>query len=402
MSVHGDFVQQADKDATRREAITNHGQVLLQTGNRIFPQHDWIAISQPELETIERDVEEVEEEDDSKAASSADGVVCPTWLHQDIQHDNLKPFLERSGVSSDGFVQKLSEVCGALDGAVAANYTGSWANNRPHKNDLRVLKALARWAVEEKDAGRSDNMTWQNFSKPNNGHAFARFVKSLMSNPTNISVSGTPRVLDYGCGSGADVVAMKEALNTAVEDTLCLDIFEIKRPEVTPHLLDASTPAAYRASLTQALVGNENSVHVAVSMVTFHHIPDPQMRQDALKFLRDVLHPGGIFLMAEWDNSVRPDRWIHYDLVHLLPNMLFSGNANYDEQDLVVGTKYHTVHNWISFAHESGLVYDASRSKSEDLDPVAQAAIPLNANRDFHVVFGKHGAPRPDRIAGVR
>lgn len=321
------------------------------------------------------------------------GVVCPTWLNQEIQDENLKPFLNSTGVHPEGFVAELSRLCGADEAlfvkASATNYSGSWDDEAASPNDVRVLKGLAQWQTDEKKAGRSKQWTWEQFSKPDNGTGMASFVKYLMSHPTNISVSGPSRVLDFGCGSGTDVLAMKAALNSTSKDTLCLDVFPIDRTDVTPMLLDATSPAKYHDSLEKALVGNENSVDVAVSMVAFHHIPNPQMRSDALVFLRKVLKPGGIFIMAEWDNSIQPNRWIHYDLVHILPNMLFSGDAPADEKELEIGTNYLSVENWITTAEKAGLKADSPRSGAYGHTPEEQAASPGNANRDFHLVFTK-------------
>jgi len=321
------------------------------------------------------------------------GVVCSTWLNQDIQDQNLKPFLNSTGVHPDGFVAELSRLCGAgaalFVKAPATIYSGSWDDEAPSSNDVRVLKGLTQWQTEEKKAGRSKTLTWEQFSKPDNGTGMASFVKFLMSHPTNISVSGPSRVLDFGCGSGTDVLAMKAALNSTIKDTLCLDVFPIHRTDVTPMLLDASSPAKYHDSLEKALVGNENTVDVAVSMVAFHHIPNPQMRSDALVFLCKVLKPGGIFIMAEWDNSIQPNRWIHYDLVHILPNMLFSGAAPANEKELEIGTSYLSVEKWITTAEKAGLKADSPRSGAFGHTPEEQAASTGNANRDFHLVFTK-------------
>jgi SAM-dependent methyltransferase len=260
---------------------------------------------------------------------------------------------------------------------------------------------MTRWAKQEVQSGRSKKMTWDHFSKPDKGHGIASFVQKMMTHPTNISVSGPTRILDLGCGGGTDIVAIQAALKAKVNDTLCLDVYPVKRNDVTPFLLDASSPSKYHESLAKALVGNENTVHVAISMVAFHHIPDPKMRKDALVFLRRVLHPGGIFIMAEWDNSIKPDRWIHYDLVHLLPNMLFSLNAPPKKSRLKMGTKYNSVKEWIAIARDSGLQQDEARSRAHGLSPQDQAALPGNANRDFHMVFGK-GMELPKAVASPK
>jgi len=376
------------REGARASALATHGLQRSQTVRQgpTWPRHYWTDLRSSSHATVKAGGKVI----GSLQGNIPDGVVCPTWLHSDIQDQNLKPFLNSTGVHPDGFTAELSRLCGGA-GTAASTYNGSWdaQGQEPQANDVRVLQGLTEWLKNEKAAGRSKTWTWDQFAKPSNGNGMAKMVQSVMSHPTHITAVGTPRVLDFGCGSGADIVAMQGALKTAVEDTLCLDIFHISRPEVTSFFLDASRPSTYKASLDSALAGNENTVHVAVSMVAFHHIPNPQMRSDALTFLHKVLHPGGIFLMAEWDNSVLPDRWIHYDLVHILPGMLFSDDAPTDPEMLKIGTKYLSVEKWIATAEQSGLKYDAPRSKAGGLTPEEHAALPGNPDRDFTVIFGK-------------
>lgn len=321
-----------------------------------------------------------------------DGVVCPTWVNPHIQTDNLEPFLQRTGVKPDGFIAEHLSLCGNSSMFPAATrYTGSWDGQYPLKNDVRVLAGLAAWARRQKEQGSSENVTWDQFSKPHHGMTVASLVSHLLKHPTAVVAAGTRRILDFGCGNGTDLVSMQAALNTNRLDTLCLDIIPVRRPEVYSILLDASSDFAYKRSLNDAAVGNENSIHVAVSMVTFHHIPRPQMRHDALQYIAQVLHPGGVFLMAEWDNSLFPSRWIHFDLVHILPTLLFQYVAPEDASFLKMGTQYLSVDRWIELAQAAGLEYDIARSKSSiGLGPKDAANQKGNANRDFHIVFKKH------------
>lgn len=320
-------------------------------------------------------------------SSPSDGVVCPSFLHPDIQRDQLRVFLSNAGVPADAFIAETLRLCGGPAGPMAMTYSGSWADHEPSQNDVRILQGLTQWVKEQKEAGTAEDMTWQRFSKPDNGASTGRLLQHIATHPNSITATGRVRLLDFGCGSGQDIVAAKQLYQAQTQDTLCLDIFKVTRSDVTPILLDASSDDAYRSSLQAALVGNAGTVHIAISMVTFHHIRRTQ-RPDAFSFLSQVLAPGGIFIMAEWDNSLTPNRWIYYDLVHVLPSVLFYGTAPTSPTQLQIGTEYLSVDGWIAEAQAAGLSYDEPRSTLSGT-PQQQADRSSVPNRDFIAVWGK-------------
>jgi len=291
--------------------------------------------------------------EDGTDGEGPDGVVCPTWLQPDIQKKQLRNFLRDAGVSPEGFISETARLCGGSAGPAAGAYTGSWKDHEPSENDLRILHGLMNWTTRQRQLGSAKALTWDNFSNSDNGRSTAAFIGHAISHPTSITAVGTRRILDFGCGSGVDIAALSTELSVKKEDALCLDIFRVPREDVTAIVLDASSDEAYRQSLSVALTGNAGTVHVAISFVTFHHIRRTQ-RHDAFAFLSQVLAPGGLFLMAEWDNSVKPDRWIHYDLVHILSGVLFAGGVPQDPEDLRIGTEYLSVHSWIIEAERGG------------------------------------------------
>lgn len=332
-----------------------------------------------------------------KKSQSAGGVVCPTFLEPSIQQDQLLRYLSQSKVSPEGFVNETERLCTAAgfpEAGARPSYEGSWMTmGAPAQADVELLQGLADWVKEEKAKNLSEeNMTWQKFSKPDNGASAGSLMLHVATHPTNISIIGAPRLLDFGCGSGQDLTAAKKAFGAAKEDALCLDVFEVQTSEVTAVKLDASSEATYKASLDATLAGNNASVHIVFSMVTFHHIIG-QMRPDALNFIKNVLAPGGIFLMAEWDNSPTfgvPSREVYYDLVHWLPTLLFSNSAPQTAAPLKLNTKYLTIAERRSEAETAGLQYDVERSKVvRDVTPEELANSSLGMNRDYYLVFSR-------------
>jgi len=319
--------------------------------------------------------------------------VCDTWLHPDIQ-PALETFVTRTGLSGKNFVNELSRLCQRNGSYTAQHYTGLWKDSPPTDQDIGVLSGITRWIQHQKDANKSLSWNFEQFSKPDAGKSTAKMVQQIMTQPTKILIPGKTRILDFGCGSGTDIVAIQKMLEVTKEDTLCYDIHKVNRPEVTAVVLDASSDAAYSNSLDKALSGNEASVHVAISMVTFHHIRLAQ-RQAAYRFLHDIMAPGGIFIMAEWDNSKNPNRQIHYDLEHYFTSMFFYTLAPTKAKELQLATEYLSVDNWIAEGGLGGLIYDANRSRmvaknsSTRMTPQEVANIPGNANRDFKLVWTK-------------
>lgn len=330
-------------------------------------------------------------------SQSAGGVVCPSFLEPSIQHDQLLRYLNQSQVSPEGFVNETERLCTAAGFPKVGerpSYQGSWMTmGAPAQADVELLQGLANWVAKEKAKNLSDsNMTWHKFSKPDDGASAGNLVLRVATHPTNLSISAAPRLLDFGCGSGQDLAAAKRAFGAAKEDALCLDIFEVQSSEVTTVKLDASSEATYKASLDATLAENQDSVHVVFSMVTFHHITG-QMRPDALHFIKNVLAPGGIFLMAEWDNSPTagvPSREVYFDLVHFLPGVLFSNNPPQDPAPLKLSTKYLTVAERRSESQATGLQYNAERSKVVgNVTPEELANSSLGMNRDYYIVFSR-------------
>eukprot|EP00927_Polykrikos_kofoidii_P072402 TRINITY_DN68521_c0_g1_i1.p1 TRINITY_DN68521_c0_g1~~TRINITY_DN68521_c0_g1_i1.p1 ORF type:complete len:443 (+),score=55.38 TRINITY_DN68521_c0_g1_i1:186-1514(+) len=321
-----------------------------------------------------------------------DGVVCATWLNLDIQRNNLVPYIERLGFPASDFINETMRLCNGSIGVGADAYTGSWIDHTPTENDVKVLQGLLDHIKMVRKQGRGTYTDWSTFSKPDDGKSLANRVrKVIMKPPAAIGKQEQIRILDYGCGSGTDIVALKHAFGVSTADTLCLDVFKIKREDVTAFTLDTSSEDTYNASLESVLSGGgENSVKLAISMVTFHHISQPKMRRDALNFLSRVLKPGGLFIMAEWDDSVKPSRWIHFDLVHTLSSLFFYNATPSTPEDLRIHTKYLSVGDWRAQAESvGGLVYDASRTLlgNGNTTPQDRANLPLNSNRDFWLVW---------------
>jgi len=312
------------------------------------------------------------------------GAVCETWLQPDIQNGSLAPRLPLLGLSAEGFLTETARLCG-YNASMDSNYTGLWKDSDPTQADIQVLQGMAEWTKQQQDSGSAKKQTWDQFAKPDNGNWLGARVQYAATHPTNLTAVGPMRILDFGCGGATDILALKRFFSVKTEDTLCLDIFQVQNENVSAFMIDASTDDAYRQSLETILLENEGTVHVAISMVTFHHIV-PGQRPSAFNFLNRVLADGGMFLMAEWDNSVLPDRTIYYDLEHILMGVVFQNTAPSQPEQLNLGTTYLSVDGWKKEAEQEGLRYSASRSKLGGLGPRAQANHSRHM-RDFDIVF---------------
>jgi len=313
------------------------------------------------------------------------GAVCETWLQPDIQNGSFAPRLPLLGLSAEGFLTETARLCG-YNASMDSNYTGLWKDSDPTQADIQVLQGMAEWTKQQQDSGSAKKQTWDQFAKPDNGNWQAAMVLHVVTHPTNLTAAGPMRILDFGCGSAADILAIKRLFSVKTEDTLCLDIFQVQSKEVTAFVLNSSTDIAYQQSLESVLDENEATVHVAISMVTFHHIVKGQ-RRSAFSFLNKVLADGGVFIMAEWDNSLLPDRTIYYDLEHILMGIVFQNTAPAKPEQLKLGTTYLSVDGWKTEAQQEGLRYSASCSKFGGLGPRAQANRSGLPNHDFKMVF---------------
>eukprot|EP00427_Karlodinium_veneficum_P029982 CAMPEP_0169191084 /NCGR_PEP_ID=MMETSP1016-20121227/4883_1 /TAXON_ID=342587 /ORGANISM="Karlodinium micrum, Strain CCMP2283" /LENGTH=387 /DNA_ID=CAMNT_0009267315 /DNA_START=22 /DNA_END=1181 /DNA_ORIENTATION=- len=310
------------------------------------------------------------------------GVVCPTWLQLDIQNHNLKPYIRCAGVTPEPFIAALYASCRGIGLTYAtlanANYTGSWDHEVPTENDLRVLSELATWAQEQVGTHSLATVSWEQFSENlgMHGPTIAELAQSVLTHPSVVPVDEVMHILDYGCGTGNDLASLKSAFHTESLNAICLDIVPVQRNEVYSILLDGSSDFAYNRSLQAASVGLVGTMHLVISICTFHHIARPQMRHDALVFIEKVLQPGGVFLMSEWDDSLNPSRQIHYDLVHgVLPTLLFQSAAPTHLSELHGDSRYLSVNSWIDLVQSAHLTYDANRSQTWPglLEPEAAA-----------------------------
>lgn len=328
-------------------------------------------------------------------------VVCQSLLHPAIHDDHLKPF----GVAALGadlftrFDSELKRRCKSSFTAEAYaqyldHYEGSWESDSATDLDNEILNGLGTWLNAERKKTGEKGKTWEAFAKPDGGTDTSRLLEGLAAHPTEIPIR---RAMDFGCGGGEDLVA----LGLAQEDNFCLDVYDGVSPEardkVTFMLLDSKTPEAYLASLDQYRPSVRGKVSVAYSMVTFHHVSQPKMRVDALRFIQEALAPGGIFVMAEWDNPKTPvDYTVYYDLVHFLPMLMLGDEAKSEGWDVhKLDCSYESLADWKSQLAAQGLAFDGARSKVPMTDGGGPPTLRSSSwmkdhlmNRNFIAVFG--------------
>lgn len=309
---------------------------------------------------------------------SADrGVLCQTLLHPAIHSAHFLRFAA-SAIGDDLAARFDSEFRSECRDHFAPatwlhlwdNYTGSWEQEEVADHDNEIFGSLGAWLNTERERTHTATKTWKQFAKPDDGKSTMRILERIASHPTSISVE-LDRVLDFGCGDGLDLAAVARGFDLSRTDAFCLDV---GAPRLDPEAeegvtflpLDNQSPEAYAKSLAGHLAdGVAGSVAVAYSFVVLHHVADTDMRASALCFLRDALKPGGILVVAEWDNPGTPvDFSVYFDLVHDLPALLLGQHAATHYTLKPHGTLYESRSTLIAEMESWGLVYDDRRSET--------------------------------------
>ncbi|HVN17838.1 MAG TPA: class I SAM-dependent methyltransferase [Dongiaceae bacterium] len=101
------------------------------------------------------------------------------------------------------------------------------------------------------------------------------------------------RILDYGCGDGANVPILASAFGA--EDVLGVDV---SRESIA--VARQSHAASGRRFLCLDEWHPDGSIDLAFTNGVFHHIP-PQQRPECITTIRRALRPGGLF--AFWENN---------------------------------------------------------------------------------------------------
>ena len=127
----------------------------------------------------------------------------------------------------------------------------------------------------------------------------ARCLAKLNAPRTNIVV------MDYGAGTGSAFPKLRETFKT--QRLLGVDV---STAELAVAKKDHPWSEVFTLEQT-ATAGIENTVDLAYSNGTFHHIP-PEHRAGALALVHRSLKPGGLF--ALWENNppgTPATRWVH-------------------------------------------------------------------------------------------
>ncbi len=115
---------------------------------------------------------------------------------------------------------------------------------------------------------------------------------------------GGRRMLNIGCGHGADFLPFREG-------------FELWGADFSRRLLELGLPYqqdhGFHAALVQAEAGHlpfpENSFPWAIAVAVYHHIPGEEARGRAWAELYRVLRPGGEAFITVW-NRGQPRFWL--------------------------------------------------------------------------------------------
>lgn len=314
------------------------------------------------------------------------GILCPTFLHPAIHEKQFLRFAKSamSEALALDFDEELKQLCEKYFPnftwpEIWSTYSGAWDRSHIEQEDNLILGSLASWLKQERIHRNETATSLQEYIHQDN-ESMLNSVQVFVSHPT--ALQGIRRVLDFGCGDGIEALAVGRGFNLSRDNIMCLDVTRRLAPEVEDHitLLEAD-PSDYDASLNSYLVQYGGSVTVAYASVVFHHIADASMRRNALGFIRRVLEPGGIFILGEWDNALRPiDFSVFFDLCQYLPALFFADATTTKYNITPRATSYLPIDRWVEVAEAEGFKYDRERSQV----PVLMEGAPANTTADWY------------------
>jgi len=104
------------------------------------------------------------------------------------------------------------------------------------------------------------------------------------------------RVLEIGCGQGDGVRALVERLQPRAVDAFDLDARQVARAVTRLDGGCGGTPVRLWVGDAEHIAAPDGSYDAVLELTIFHHVPDWRR---ALREVRRVLRPGGLFLFEE-------------------------------------------------------------------------------------------------------
>lgn len=150
-------------------------------------------------------------------------------------------------------------------------------------------------------------------------------------------------VLDIGCGDGAILAGLSQALNIEAENLHGADIIPLQNTPFTFH------------HIVQGKFGldlHDGSVNLVTILMVLHHIQDIEV---AIQEIHRVLAPGGMLIIREHDCDVQknPGLAMYLDIIHGLYMVSFSNPQETDDFSKQL-TYYRSLQNWTDMLGSAG------------------------------------------------
>lgn len=204
-----------------------------------------------------------------------------------------------------------------------------------------VMMFLNKHAFSKDDVFMRDFQKYFKIELPKSENAYKKISKNLRY--TISYFKGAKTILDYGGSNGYMGAALGKTLRIDKKNNYVVDIPEWSGKKIVPRQDITFVP------LNKANEANikTNSIDVITAWHVLHHIKDIKL---AIKFIKRVLKPGGVFIIKEHDIRTE-DEFKFVNLEHMMfavgfrglsmqdfNNVYFKGRKQ-EELDALIGMK---------------------------------------------------------------
>lgn len=268
--------------------------------------------------------------------------LCDCWRDPELRSERVNPYVEEL---TAGFLPSR-DVGAELDRVCAPAMTGTG-------DDISAFAALhALLEGKRKQGSKAKSPFTLEYYQSE-----ADLIYSAIPKP----VPQRPRILDYGCGSGA-ALSLLHRRGSRPEDLHCIEIYDMvpkeRKKDFTLHIL--KDPVHDLRALSAGAL--KESFHAVSIFAVFHHIKIPEARKEVFASIYAMTRPGANFLISDWDNLGLPKVDVWYDIAHWMLWLFLGAAAPQSDNFLEIGTVYDSVDGYTTSGQRVGFVRDATMS----------------------------------------